>query len=567
MGSEELMDLIEGAKRGETEYLEKLYSVSYNRVYFYAFKIFGNAEDAADIVQDVFIIVFTKIKTLKEPLAYFNWLTRIVVNCCKQKQRKESKDRDAIISDEEKELATTIADESFSVEDIVEGHDMRSYILGVIDILPEDQKRTVLLYYYEKLTLAQIAEIEEVAVATIKSRLYYAREKLKRVMHAQEKRTGVKLYGFGAPAIATLLQQGADMCAMPVPMAQEIFYAVIAIVGVQTASNGEKAFNFVAFNDDEKSKSFWQRMKSGIIVEIKPKRAIALLIAAVVVIAGVVAVPKAIYAFSNTNLKVTTTGEGTMQVQKSDLPAAIRDKAKYYSEGFYHDDIDVTAEMAYLRTTEGGFIYKTQDTLDPINTKFETSYYDEETEVLTFFDKDYNMIAYASYFTKNKMNAVKKIHLQYRLNFDIAATDKQVKSDVNKAFKGVKVLTPDYFYYKMSPLGIEAMYIKLDKLPKDMRDITNTSNVWTNQKNALETVLKGAVAQYWSEGGKFTGDEVFSEDTEHKNIISFYHYGEYNTVGESREVPYNAVAIMSHGKLVAVAYLKDSEVKGSPSAK
>lgn len=574
MGRDELLDLIEGAKKGETEYLEKLYSVSYNRVYFYAFKIFGNVEDAADIVQDVFIIVFTKIRTLKEPLAYFNWLTKIIVNCCNQKKRKEYRDRDAIITGEENTLAETIADDSFSVEDIAEGHAIRSYILGIIDILPDEQKRTVLLYYYEKLTLSQIAEIEDVAVATIKSRLYYAREKIKRSMRAEEKRTGIRLYSFGAPAIATALQQSANICMMPMPLAQEIFYAVLAIIGVQTAENmasdNNKAFRFVAFNDNENTKSLWQKIKSGIIIEIKPKRALILLLVLVVIIGGIIVGPKLVYSFSNTNLKVTTTGEGVIRINRSDLPKSIRNKAKYYGEGFYHDDVDVTAKMAYLRTTQGGFIYNTETYLDPVGKRFDTSYYNEETEVLTLFDKNYNMIAYASYYTKDKNKKVSNIHLQYRLDFDTKKINKEVKRDVESAFKNARVLTSDYFYYKKAPSGVMAMYIKINKLPENMRDITNTSNVWTNRKDSLKIVLKGAVSQYWSSDGskaKFTGDEIFNKDSAHKNIIAFYHFGEYNTDGENPDTPYNVVAMFSHGKLVAVAYLKDAEVKGSPSAK
>lgn len=567
MGNEELTGLINGAKRGETEALERLYAASYNKVYFYAYKIFGNVDDAIDVVQDVFIIVFTKIKTLKEPLSYFNWLSKIVVNRCKEKQRREGKDRDAIIKQEDSELIDNIIDDETSVEGRIEKQDMRKYMLGVIDILPEEQKRAVLLFYYEKLTIAQIAEIEETAEATVKSRLFYARDKIRKALQKEEKRGGIRLFSFGAPAIATLLQQNASLCLMPTNIAQEVFYAVLAIVGMEAMADRNRAVNFVAFNDDERTDSFWKRIKSGIIVEVKPKRAIAILILLLILIGGIVFTPKIIHALNTTSLKVTTVDEGALRINKSDLPAVLREKAKYYGEGFYHYDVDVTAQMAYLRTSKGGFMYGSKEDLNPVKDIFDTSYYNEETEVISFFDKDYNMIAYGSFYTKTKQQKVKHITLNYRLKFDVTSTDEEVSRDVDKAFKGVKVLTPDYFYYRDTSYGIKAMCIKLDKLPKSMRDITNTSNVWTNKKGNLKNLLKGAVAQYWSKGGKFTGDVIFNMDETRKNVICFYHYGEFSTVGNGESMPYNVVAIMSHGKLIAVAYLKDSDVEGSPSAK
>jgi len=575
MGSEELMDLIEGAKRGETEYLEKLYSVSYNRVYFYAFKIFGNTEDAADIVQDVFIIVFTKIKTLKEPLAYFNWLTKIVVNCCKQKQRKESKDRDAIISDEEKELATTIADESFSVEDIVEGHDIRSYVLGIIDILPEDQKRAVLLYYYEKLTLAQIAEVEEVAVATIKSRLHYAREKIKRAMHAEERRTGLRLYSFGAPALATVLQQSANICTLPVGIAQEIFYAVLAIVGVQTASNGEKAFNFVAYNDSEKANSRWKRIKSGIIVEVKPVK--LGIIAAVIIIAVIcgIMVPKYYQSmvdgsfgqYETARIDSSTTSDGTLTIKKEALPAAIRNKAYYYQWGFYLGKVDVTPGMAYLRTTKGGYHYA-KVWLQNISDGMTAYFMINNTMLITVFDKDKNMIGYTTY-RMTSLADKPKLSLKYNFKLNTSRLTKEVTSEVDSAFENAEVLTADDFYYDKNENGEDVMYLDLNKAPKDVKSVSCVSNVWTDaNKSNQEDSLKSTVARYRMSKDVFSGDrEIAKARGKNAYLINIYHRGELDIDNDDYYMPYNLVCLFDNGKLIAVAYLKDSEVKGSPSAK
>ena len=81
------------------------------------------------------------------------------------------------IDNENSDLIERIADEDCSVENTIIEENVKEYIIKVIDTLPGEQKRTVLLYYYEQLTVSQIAEIEEVSVSAIKNRLSYARKK------------------------------------------------------------------------------------------------------------------------------------------------------------------------------------------------------------------------------------------------------------------------------------------------------------------------------------------------------------------------------------------------------
>ncbi|MGN0712497.1 MAG: RNA polymerase sigma factor, partial [Anaerovoracaceae bacterium] len=80
-----MKEIVEAARGGDKSAFTRLYQETYNRVYFYAFKLFGNQEDAADVVQDVFVKVFTGIGELKSTEAFTSWLYRITVNECKNK--------------------------------------------------------------------------------------------------------------------------------------------------------------------------------------------------------------------------------------------------------------------------------------------------------------------------------------------------------------------------------------------------------------------------------------------------------------------------------------------------
>ena len=71
--------------------------------------------------------------------------------------------------------------------------DAKDYIFTILDLLPEAQKRAVVLYYYNQLSISEIAEKEGVAKGTVKSRLHLARKKLQKAVEAEERRTSTKL--------------------------------------------------------------------------------------------------------------------------------------------------------------------------------------------------------------------------------------------------------------------------------------------------------------------------------------------------------------------------------------
>jgi hypothetical protein len=83
-------------------------------------------------------------------------------------------------------------------------------IMKVIDSLPPEQRMALLLYYYEELTVLQIAEIMDCPPNTVKSRLYYGRQQIKLAVEGYEKQ-GVKLYGaVPVPVLTELLRELAE---------------------------------------------------------------------------------------------------------------------------------------------------------------------------------------------------------------------------------------------------------------------------------------------------------------------------------------------------------------------
>jgi RNA polymerase sigma factor (sigma-70 family) len=181
-------------KNGDITALERLYGLTYNHIYFIIYQMVKCREDAQDILQDTYIRAFSKIQTLKEPASFYSWIIKIAVNLSKN----HIKHNKTIIIENETDAFydSIISDNGENITERIENTETREILLKLLDMLPEEQKRAVLLYYYENMTTSEIAEIEETTVSTITSRLSYARDSLRKAITAYEKKHNMKLHGF-----------------------------------------------------------------------------------------------------------------------------------------------------------------------------------------------------------------------------------------------------------------------------------------------------------------------------------------------------------------------------------
>ncbi len=185
-----ITELVQRLKRGEKEALEQIYEMARGKVFFCAFKIFGDENDAADVMQEVFLKVFLNIGSLEDPQAFPKWLYTITMNECRQKMRKEKKQ---LLPDEGDSFFEPFLDTEPEHDVLMAQKDVKDYIFTILDLLPEAQRRAVRFYYFEQLTVAEIADREGVPKGTIKSRLHLARKKLQKAVEAEERRTSTKL--------------------------------------------------------------------------------------------------------------------------------------------------------------------------------------------------------------------------------------------------------------------------------------------------------------------------------------------------------------------------------------
>ena len=143
----------------------------YPRFYRLAYSYLKNEADAQDAVQDAACKALRSWNTLKEPKYLDTWLYRIVVNHSVTLLRSRNR-----WSEDETAL------ETLSVEDHYENTDL----LRALDALDETERTIVTLRYFEELKLSEVAEVVQMPLSTVKSRVYRALEKLRDVLKEED---------------------------------------------------------------------------------------------------------------------------------------------------------------------------------------------------------------------------------------------------------------------------------------------------------------------------------------------------------------------------------------------
>ncbi|KKY01681.1 RNA polymerase sigma 70 [Paraclostridium benzoelyticum] len=158
-------NLIKKAKKGNEESFFELIEANKVALYKAAKSILNNDDDVADAMQETIISAYRNIKSLKDDSYFKTWLTKILINKCKDIM---AKNKEVLILDNYKEEGYTQEFLSkFEIEDM-------------LNSLSKEQKLVISLYYISQFNTREISEILKESEGTIKSRLSRARNKLRK---------------------------------------------------------------------------------------------------------------------------------------------------------------------------------------------------------------------------------------------------------------------------------------------------------------------------------------------------------------------------------------------------
>lgn len=177
--------LVVMAQSGENRAFDELVRRYQDKVYRLSYKILRHEEDAAEALQDAFLSAYKGLRNFKAESTFSTWLYRIATNASLMKYRKR---RDGHISLEQSQTPGPRGEEGEPLQipdwseqplEVLLDAETRAVMEEGIQMLPEDDRTVFVLRDIEGLSNAEVAEILELSVAAVKSRLHRARIKLR----------------------------------------------------------------------------------------------------------------------------------------------------------------------------------------------------------------------------------------------------------------------------------------------------------------------------------------------------------------------------------------------------
>lgn len=181
--------LLRGLRAGIEAAYEELIDRYQQPVYGMVYRLLGNQPDSSDVVQEVFVKVFRGVGSFREKSSLRTWIYRIAVNEAHNHRRWFSRHTrwEVAMTDEQQEnrLLDSTADPGPSPFERAASNETRLLIEEALDRINPVFRTAVVLRDIEDLSYEEIAEILQISMGTVKSRILRGREALRRELNPQ----------------------------------------------------------------------------------------------------------------------------------------------------------------------------------------------------------------------------------------------------------------------------------------------------------------------------------------------------------------------------------------------
>lgn len=181
-GAQEDLRLAEACRNGELAAYEKLYEIHGGRLKSLAYNLLGNAADAEDAVQEVFLRVCRGIGSFRGQSSFSTWMYRILLNWCQDAWRRRRNRPEPPPPSPSREAAPPR-----DVPAPAGDHPLRMALETCVARLKPRHREVFLMYEVEGFTHAEIAATLRISEGASKNILYEAKQNLRRMLSRQRK--------------------------------------------------------------------------------------------------------------------------------------------------------------------------------------------------------------------------------------------------------------------------------------------------------------------------------------------------------------------------------------------
>jgi len=166
--------LVQQAKNGQTEAFSVLVERYRQKVFQTCMGFLHNADDAEDLTQDIFIKAWYALKSFDGKSAFATWLYRIAINRSINQVRKNKLRAFAGLNDE----VTQSKDTEETAEENLARREQKKQIKQAISKLKVKQKKAFILFYYQELSMNEVADVLKMTPKAAESLVFRARKNL-----------------------------------------------------------------------------------------------------------------------------------------------------------------------------------------------------------------------------------------------------------------------------------------------------------------------------------------------------------------------------------------------------
>ncbi|WP_068775561.1 sigma-70 family RNA polymerase sigma factor [Paenibacillus sp. FJAT-26967] len=167
--------LVKKAKRGNKEALLQLILSEKDAYYKLTYTYMGNTHDAMDAMEDMIVRLYEKIDQLKNEEAFYSWSRTILVNSCKSLLQKRKK---VVLLDDLQRTDEREAGQAMTKDPYISS-DQQMDIQALFIHINQHQKEAIQLKYLHDLDYQTIADMTNVSIGTVKSRVFQGLKKLR----------------------------------------------------------------------------------------------------------------------------------------------------------------------------------------------------------------------------------------------------------------------------------------------------------------------------------------------------------------------------------------------------
>ena len=211
----QLFEEVRKLQQNEAGDYNRLYELSKNYIYKIIYDIVKDPFTTEDLMQETYLQIYNKINTLEHAEAFYVWAGRIATNLTLRYIQKNRHEVPAVADETGSTdfVFETVHDdtEAFIPEAVLMNREKQRLIGDIIDGLSTEQKIAVQFFYFEEMSVREIAQAMHCAEGTVKSRLNYARKAIKEAVIDLDVREGTRLYSLSSlPLIFWVFRMLAD---------------------------------------------------------------------------------------------------------------------------------------------------------------------------------------------------------------------------------------------------------------------------------------------------------------------------------------------------------------------